>query len=224
MTDRADTPQLAADVDTSTSVLPVGVIISLAIACAFALGSFVTVFQLTGSDWWILLRDPAASYDFVPWSGLYSHLGVLALTVTGAISVFAAVVWQHPARDRQIMIHVGLMSLWLALDDLFMLHEGVFPYLVGIPEMVVLGIYAVLALELMRRIGPPLFTMAFLGFWVSVAFLVLMVITDQSSDLSSSISLLLEDGSKLCGFVIWSAFWIAFAARAVQRTTTAPQP
>jgi hypothetical protein len=223
MVDETSMAQTADRVDTSTSVLPVWVIIGLTIACTVAVVSCVTLFYLTGNDWWILLRDPAASYDFVPWAGVFSHLGVLALTITGAILVFAAVVWQHPARERPIMIYAGLMSLWLALDDLFMLHEGVFPRVTGAPEIVLLGTYVVLALGLMRMTGPQLFTMAFLGFWVATAFLAVMVISDQSSDLASSISLLVEDGSKLCGYVVWSAFWIAYAARAVTSTTTTPQ-
>lgn len=94
-----------------------------------------------------------------------------------------------------------------------MLHEALLPRILGIPEPVILGLYVLLVAGLLRRIGRRVFTVAFLGFWVAAGFLVVMLATDMMFEVATSPSFLLEEVTKLCGFVIWAAFWIAFAAR-----------
>jgi hypothetical protein len=172
----------------------------------------VLLFQATGRDWWILLRDPAAAFKFPPSAGLFSHLGVLAMAVMGAICVFVALLLQRGTRDRMVLLYVGMLSMWLALDDLFMLHEGILPRTIGLPEHATLGLYVVLAIGLMRLIGGQLFTWAYLGLWVAAAFLVVMLGTDLMFEEVTAASFLVEEVSKLSGFMLWSVFWIAFAA------------
>ena len=61
------------------------------------------------------------------------------------------------------------------------------------------------------------FTQAWLGFWVAAAFLVLMLGTDVMFEVATPASFLVEEVAKLCGFVLWAAFWIAFAGRVLRR-------
>jgi hypothetical protein len=205
------------DGDTSGGILPGWFIVVLAGVTMMAVGAAVAFFHATGRDWWVLLRDPAAAFDFAPTAGLFSHLGVLAMAGTGAICVFAAMVLPRGAADRGVLGMVGALALWLALDDLFMLHEGIFPRVLGIPEPVTLAVYVGLVLGLMWRIGGRVFTQAWLGFWVAAAFLVLMLGTDVMFEVATPASFLVEEVAKLCGFVLWAAFWIAFAGRVLRR-------
>jgi hypothetical protein len=205
---------LHAERDGSSSILPGRVIFLLVSGTITAVGVCVALFSATGRDWWMLLRDPAAAFAF-------PHLGVLAMAMMGAICVFVAVLLRRGGRHRGVLLYVGILSLWLSLDDLFMLHEGILPRVVGIPEHVTLGLYVVAVLGLMRLIGGRVFTRAYLGFWVAAGFLVVMLATDIAFEVATSPSFLLEEVTKLCGFVLWAAFWIVFAARAM-RGATAP--
>jgi hypothetical protein len=189
------------------------VIVGLTMAAVLAA---VALFRMTGRDWWVLLRDPAAAFEFAPTAGLFSHLGVLAMAVMGAICLFAAALLAKGARDRTVLFSVGLLSAWLALDDLFMLHEALLPRILGIPEPVTLGVYVMLVAGLMRLIGMRVFTFAFLGFWAAAGFLVVMLATDMMFEVATSPSFLVEEVTKLCGFVLWSAFWIASAGQALR--------
>jgi hypothetical protein len=203
--------------DAGASVLPPRIILAIIGLTVGSVLAAVAVFRATGRDWWVLLRDPAAAFDFAPTAGLFSHLGVLAMAVMGAICIFAASLLTKGAQDRGVLTRVGVLSTWLALDDLFMLHEALLPRILGIPEPVTLGIYVVLVAGLMRVIGMRVFTSAFLGFWVAAAFLVVMLGTDMMFEVATSPSFLLEEVTKLCGFLLWAAFWIAFAGRTMRR-------
>jgi hypothetical protein len=201
----------------SDGILPGWIIVTLAGVTMVAVGAAVMVFQATGRDWWVLLRDPAAAFDFAPTAGLFSHLGVLAMAGMGAICVFAAVGMPRGVRDRGLLAMVGAFALWLALDDLFMLHEEIFPRVLGVQEHGTLGLYVMLVLGLMWRIGRRVFTRAWLGFWAAAAFLVVMLGTDLMFEVATPASFLVEEVAKLCGFVLWAAFWIAFAGRTLHQ-------
>lgn len=204
------------DTETARSVLPPKAIVVVVCLTLGAVLSAVALFQATGRDWWVLLRDPAAAFDFAPTSGLFSHLGVLAMAGMGAICVFVGMMLTRGAGDRAVLLYAGVFALWLALDDLFMLHEGILPRVAGIPEHVTLGLYLVLVLGLMWRIGARVFGRAFLGFWVAAGFLAVMLATDLLYEVATSPSFLVEEVTKLCGFVLWAAFWVAFAANALR--------
>lgn len=193
------------------SVVPGQAILTIVAASFGAVGSSVGLFHALGRDWWMLLRDPAAAFGFAPYAGLFSHLGVLALATAGAISIFAAQLLRQGGRQRLMLLCAGLLSLWLAVDDLFMLHERVLPRLVGLPENVTLAIYVVLALGLMRLIGAALLTRRHLGLWVAGGFLVVMLVTDMLFEVATSASFLVEETAKFAGFVLWATFWIAEA-------------
>jgi hypothetical protein len=207
--------------DAMPSVLPPRIILAIIGLTVGAVLAAVALFRVTGRDWWVLLRDPAAAFEFAPTAGLFSHLGVLAMAMMGAICIFASALMAERARDRGVLIYVGALAMWLALDDLFMLHEALLPRILGIPEPVTLGLYLLLVAGLMRRIGRQVFTFAFLGFWVAAGFLVVMLGTDLMFEVATSPSFLLEEVTKFCGFVMWAAFWIAFAGRTLREGSAA---
>jgi hypothetical protein len=219
MTVSPATLQVDRDRRPAGGILPLWIIATLAGGTMAAVGAAVALFRATGRDWWVLLRDPAAAFDFAPSAGLFSHLGVLAMAGMGAICLFSVLVLPRGAHDRGMLAYVGGLALLLAVDDLFMLHEGILPRVAGIPEHVTLGIYVALMLGLMWRIGGPLFTRDWLGFWVAAAFLVVMLGTDLLFEVATPASFLVEETAKLSGFVLWSAFWIACAGRAVRGQT-----
>jgi hypothetical protein len=215
MTTIPGTPHADRASDTPASLLPATVIVAIIAAVLGTVGCAVALFHVTGRDWWVLLRDPAAAFEFAPYAGLFSHLGVLAMTVSGAISVFAALVLPCSGREKQVLLSAGLLSLWLAVDDLFMLHEALLPRLIGLPEAMTLGVYVALGLGLLGLIGPVVLTRRYLGLWASGGFLAAMLATDLTFEVATSASLLIEEAAKVCGFMLWAAFWIAEARTAL---------
>lgn len=216
MTDHApsDAPYASPPVVEEASTLPPRTIAAITLLTLLPVAVAIAASRAAGQDWWILLRDPATAFGFVPYVGLFSHLGVLAMTASGAITAFAA--GQLPrGRQRRILLAVGLFTLWLALDDLFMLHESLIPKGLGLPEPLVLGLYVLVAMGIVALIGPGVVSRRYLGFWAAVGCLALMLVTDMLVSQPTSPSFLIEEAAKLCGFVLWSAFWIAEARAAL---------
>ena len=101
-----------------------------------------------------LLRDPAAvAYDLgVPdhipmYYGLVSNLGVVTWSSVAAVCLFVGLVLTEKAHDRKdswFMIASGLLTGVLLIDDLFMVHEGVFRYVAGLGEIYIVAFHIVL--------------------------------------------------------------------------------
>ncbi len=212
-------PEIPSDARTDhapASVLPDRLIAGIVVGTMAMVLGLVMLFDITGRDWWVLLRDPATAFGFAPYAGLFSHLGVLALAVGGAISVFAALLLRPDQQSRTVLLSAGTLSIWLALDDLFMLHESVLPRLLGLPETAILGLYLALAMGLVWLIGRTVLTRHYLGFWTAAVFLSVMLVTDLIFEVATSASFLVEESAKICGFMIWAAFWIAEAKATLQ--------
>jgi hypothetical protein len=70
-----------------------------------------------------LFVDPTAKAQLGSHVGLFSHLGVLALWTGATVLVGSALLGSRGAGTRFLLTLGGLLA-WLALDDLYLIHEG----------------------------------------------------------------------------------------------------
>lgn len=158
--------------------------------------------------------------------------GLAAITVclwTAAAAVALAATLGRPWRDRAVgglLVVMGLLSLALALDDQFRLHEDVLPR-VGVTEEMTYAGYAVLGLVgLIRaraavRARPDTVVLV-----ASVGLLGLSVGVDlvqgllEEVGLSEDARVYVEDGLKLCGAAVWLR-WVVLLSRDVHEPTGA---
>jgi hypothetical protein len=91
-----------------------------------------------------LLRDPTAVRSVPSYIGLVSNLGALCWAATTAVCFFSAALSTHPrAREAwRFFAAFGALTGVLCLDDVFQIHEDLFPRFVG-PEVVLVLAYAV---------------------------------------------------------------------------------
>lgn len=97
----------------------------------------VLVATLTNNPIWKLAKDPSEVIGFSPYIGLLSNWGVVLWVAAAAICLFSAVLLkqQQGANSTLTFIAVsGAFSLLLGIDDLFLLHDRLFPKLFHIPE------------------------------------------------------------------------------------------
>ena len=108
-----------------------------------------SVFILTGSGFTLreILRDPAQQTGLSSFLGFVSNIGVWMWVSSVAICTFSLVSGAASGQKRytELLILLGLLSLLLAVDDFFLLHER-YVYQKGI-----FLFYAVVALSLMVR-------------------------------------------------------------------------
>jgi hypothetical protein len=82
----------------------------------------------TGVDIELLTVDPAAEVGLAPYVGVVSYLGILFLWSAASVGGVGYIVLKRSREYHDISNMVGAFSLllaWLAIDDLFLIHEEI---------------------------------------------------------------------------------------------------
>lgn len=180
----------------------------------------------------VLLQDPnmrlAHTLEAPPgaryYRGALSHLGVLlwwSAAVVGALTY--AVLRVGPTSEQRataafFLCFAGFSAL-LALDDLFMLHEGVLPHHLGIPEWLVFILYGRAALLLGVGFGRFVLRSDAGLLALALGFFALSILVDEGlllflNGVAQGQRTVLEEAAKLLGVVSWSLFlWRAATAQ-----------
>jgi len=154
----------------------------------------------------LVLRDLAQSCDAPLGQGFLSSVGYLLWMAAAAIALFAAATRQihGPAAYRQFAYCGGGFSLWLCLDDMFLVHDR---YL---GEAFLYITYAFFTGLLLFKFRGPLQRCAGDTFLLSVILLGASVFTDALQGVlpfSYETVQVIEEGAKFLGIAAWLAFW-----------------
>jgi hypothetical protein len=168
-------------------------------------------------------RDVALLGKLHPLMGFLSSLSVLGWAMSSAIWLFSSFVMRarSPGGDSRLMLHSGLLSLFLCFDDFFMVHEFLAPRYLGMPEKAVYGALALAMLLYLwthrKRLLQPegLLLFAALGALGS-AVLIDAVLAPWMWRIGEW-NYLIEDGLKWLGICLWLTFAVAFCASALRK-------
>lgn len=177
------------------------------VACgAVAVLALVGAVHVLGWDFRLMARDPisvARAGDDVDrhYVGWVSHAGVLGWAAAAATGLAGARMHRGD-RGRAALMVGGLLSLGLAVDDLYLVHESLVPRYTPLPEETVLAGWAVVTVAWLvgfRRwaLGQralPLLVVAGVALGASVA-----------ADLVGA-GVLTEESLKLFGVGVWTCF------------------
>ena len=190
----------------------IGILISLG-----GVGLTVLVANLTNNPIWKLSKDPAEVENFSLYIGMLSNWGVILWTTAAAICIFSAILLKQqkaPDATFRFIIVSGGFSLLLGIDDLYLLHDRLFPKLFHIPEVFfyILYIFAFLAylvyfLPQILKYEYLLFGVALLFFILSRQVFVILPFFDQF--------MITGDMLKYFGIVFWLAFFYRTALHEV---------
>ena len=148
--------------------------------------------------------------------GLISNLGILLWCSCAAICILVAIAIPQSRENRKIcsfLLFSGILTSVLLIDDLFLLHEEVFPRYLRIPENIVFLTYAIIIflylLKFMRVILKTEFFFLLLAFIFlgSSMFFDKNIISLPQSWLENEGLLLLEDGAKFLGILSWLTYF-----------------
>lgn len=157
----------------------------------------------------ILLRDPAAITGQPFYTGFLSQMGIFFWSAAATVCLFSVLIISRQtgqSRLRQFLLISGMLTLFLGLDDAFLLHEEVFPIHLGISEKVVFGSYAGFMLFYLSRFYPLILRTEYILMMMALFFFSLSMIVDKF-DPSTMGFFLLEDSAKLIGILSWLAYF-----------------
>jgi hypothetical protein len=185
-------------------------------ACILVLGAAVALVLATDHPFSYFSRDPAAQAGESPSIGFVSHAGVL-LTWAAAVVCLSSGRLVAPARgwiEASPLLVAGVGTAYLALDDLFLLHEDVYPTKLGVGQELVLAVYLLLAIaflwrfrDVLRRHEWPLLALAGCALGGSLALDVTNYLV------SSRVERFFEESLKLFGLAFLCAYFLRLSAR-----------
>jgi hypothetical protein len=170
---------------------------------------------LKGIPMYKFMRDPSSIAHIHPFAGVMSNLGVLLWCASATICLFGwAILCGRTSETKfsNFFLYFGLMTILLMLDDLFRLHESIFPNLFGVPEKITFIGYGVLTLCGMITFKKCIIETEFLILLLAFIFFGLSLTIDLF--FSHSIEQFLghwriffEDCFKLLGIVGWFGYF-----------------
>ncbi len=185
-----------------------------------ALFTLVVVSRQTGIPVSHFTRDPSAVMEATFYVGALSNIGALLWCSAAAVCLFSFLVLRSDTRNREMALFLlcsGLITSMLLVDDLFLLHERVFPWHLHIPEKAVLGVYGIVVLLYFVRFRESILRTDFLFLLLAFGFFALSIIVDRVPESVIPEHHLFEDGFKLFGIVSWWAYFTGVCLKQVGR-------
>jgi hypothetical protein len=191
------------------------VVMALAAAAIFLIAG-VAIHARQGVVLGDLTRDPVITAGVPVYTGFLSQLGIFGWAAAATAAGLAAAVLRRRGDSREVAGFLGwfaFLSLLLAVDDVFMLHEAVLPW-IGIPQIVVLAAYACLAVGLMLRYRMRILESEFSLLAVASVLFGVSVLLDVTHlpGIGFDTSVFIEDGCKFTGIVCWAAYFWRYSA------------
>jgi hypothetical protein len=177
-----------------------------------------------GKDIGRFLRDPMATAGLHPLTGFVSNLGVLLWAASGAVCLFAGMVVRrtNSGDAAGFLISAASLSLYLCLDDLFLVHESLVPTYLGISETYFYVALAIATLTYLVRYWRMILSTNYLILLVALAFLGASAAIDEIFEpymrAIGQGRIFLEDGSKWLGIAAWCSYHVGTSFELVTGT------
>jgi hypothetical protein len=184
------------------TVIPVGVI-------------FISLKLYNNTSLDFLTRDPAMLTNSPPYIGLFSNIGMLLWSACTGICLFTYAIVRPIKRYWEIsnfLLWSGGFTAFLMLDDIFLLHEDVFPF-IGIPEKLVYVFYVLFSLFFAIKIRKFVKKTEFIILFAAVGCLAASLICDAL--FGEHVIAKLEDVFKIAGISLWLTYFTRLCLREI---------
>jgi hypothetical protein len=168
--------------------------------------------RLVGEPAAVFTREPQAVLKGSFYVGSFSNLGGLVWFGAAAILSFAA---SLKPGDRGSLMLAAAVTWAMGLDDVFLLHDRVYPRL-HLQETLVSALYFGTIVVIVLRGYHQLARSTLVGVAIAVLFWVSSAIFDL---FFNDLGQLAEDGAKFIGLVVWAAAWTRQAYNDITRLT-----
>ncbi len=164
-------------------------------------------------------QDPASIMDTPFYLGFFSYIGILFWCAASTLCFFTRLLLHdedaEQKRKRQFLLYSGLISALLMFDDLFLLHEVVFPEYFMLPKNGVYLIYINILVAYLIVFRAEIMQTEYLILMVAAALLGISQFVD-SLPMPIPEDSFLEDAVKLFGIVTWFAYYMRYCVQMVK--------
>lgn len=162
-----------------------------------------------------LFREPKGDADVPFYTGAFTSIGVIFWSAaTSACVLVGTLLWRSWRRMAAFLISMSLLTSFLLLDDIFLLHESVGPSY-GVPERVVIVTHGVLLLIGLFFFRREVMQTSFAILALSLALFAVSLFIDHGPvgplGLSYTTEYYWEEVFKLFGIVTWFLYFASVA-------------
>ncbi|WP_414562302.1 MULTISPECIES: hypothetical protein [unclassified Anabaena] len=190
------------------------IVIFTFLATVIPFSLIVLIFKSVVNDTMDLLtRDPLSITNAPFYTGFFSNIGILLWCSCAAICLLSYAVVKQNNRYREsskFLLSSGLFTTFIMLDDLFLLHDEVFPQM-GIPENLIYLFYALITIFFAVKTRKFVKKTEFVILSAAVGFLAFSLLLDAIS--RNEFNNKLEDISKLIGISLWLIYFTRLCLR-----------
>ena len=192
-------------------------LICAAIPAILFYGISIEIMTSSGFSIKEIIRDPAQHLNQSSLLGLVSSIGSWLWLAAGTVCLFSAGIGGSTTEKKQkeLLILIGTLSLVLAVDDFFLVHDR---YL---PQKVVFLFYAVFSITILVRDFRKIMEIDGLAFLLAGGLLALSILTDlyqRKIPFEYLQVQIVEDGFKFVGAATWLYFSCRLASFGLTRS------
>jgi hypothetical protein len=171
-------------------------------ASLLAAGAYVLA--VTGQPLSVLVRDANAIAQQPNYFGALEHAEILLMCGAGWIALYTSLFCR--GQTARFLFLGGLLSLLLATDDLYMLHESSHRF--HVPEQFVFALYAVLLLLLVATNLRQFLKSSFFLLGAALALFAIAIVIDATHYTPFGLPWGSEDCFELTGICFWAAYFV----------------
>ncbi len=193
------------------------------IPALFALLALTLTSWLAGISISYFTRDPSAIMGAPFYIGLLSNLGILLWCSSAVICLFSFIIFRGVVKHTEFasfFLYSSVLTIILLFDDLFLIHESVFPHYLNIPEKVFYVSYLLALIVYLVRFKKTILKTEFLLLLLALNFFSLSIIIDLFQQtfhlLGPSLANLIEDFSKFLGILGWCTYFVRLCTKQVR--------
>jgi hypothetical protein len=145
-----------------------------------------------------LTRDTAAIGNLPFYTGWISYIGAMFWCAAASIALFTA----YNIKNKKFFLQIGILSLILLIDDLFMIHDGLISR-IGIDEKILFVVYGIIVLYIIINNFSYLKKNNYYLLLVPLMLFAISIFVDVLPESVIPQKYLFEDGSKFLGIGGW---------------------
>lgn len=155
-------------------------------------------------------RDPLAITGGHPFLGIVSNIGVVIWSFSIIVCLFSyAILSTNNRKDydvQKFILFGGGLSFIFLIDDLFMLHVGIYPNYLGISQDQVVLIYGLFVLFYLLKFRKIILKTRYIFLELALLFFAISLFFDKQPQSLLTWHYLFEDGAKFFGIVSWFSY------------------
>jgi hypothetical protein len=165
--------------------------------------------RLTGTPLDILFRDPIAVAEVSYSTGIFSHIGAMVWCASASVCIFGGILLLRSGVREQglFLLWSGGLSTVLLIDDLFMIHDGLFEFVIGVSDKIPVAAYGMLLLWILWRFRRTILNSRWKLLAAAMVFFGVSVVEDALTTVRGDLHYLVEDGFKFLGIVAWFGYF-----------------